>query len=227
MGFLRRDYGAAGLFQLAHSGQLTGVQAVVALTVMTLFVPCVANFLMMVRERGLKTGLAILGGHHADRRLHGSGTQLCPPCAWHSVLTVVPAAVLARRSARRGVVVDVRAAADGRGRSAAGARRHPGRHRHDAAALSWRRVPVRSNGARGRAGSRGRHSASSVGGPPMTPALRLVFWETTKACNLTCQHCRAVPQRKLGPTRTDHVRCVRSHRRDSGGRQAGVRALGR
>ncbi|MGE5242704.1 MAG: FeoB small GTPase domain-containing protein [Betaproteobacteria bacterium] len=60
MGFLRRDYGAAGLFQLARSGQLTGVQAVVALTVMTLFVPCVANFLMMVRERGLRTGLAIL-----------------------------------------------------------------------------------------------------------------------------------------------------------------------
>jgi ferrous iron transport protein B len=61
MGFLRRDYGAAGLFRLAHSGQLTGLQAVVALTVMTLFVPCVANFLMMVRERGLQTGLAILG----------------------------------------------------------------------------------------------------------------------------------------------------------------------
>ena len=61
MGFLRRDYGAAGLFQLAHSGQLTGVQAVVALTVMTLFVPCVANFLMMVRERGVRTGLAIVG----------------------------------------------------------------------------------------------------------------------------------------------------------------------
>jgi ferrous iron transport protein B len=61
MGFLRRDYGAAGLFQLAHSGQLTGVQSVVALTVMTLFVPCVANFLMMVRERGIRTGLAILG----------------------------------------------------------------------------------------------------------------------------------------------------------------------
>jgi ferrous iron transport protein B len=61
MGFLRRDYGAAGLFQLARSGQLSGVQAVVALTVMTLFVPCVANFLMMVRERGLRTGLALLG----------------------------------------------------------------------------------------------------------------------------------------------------------------------
>src|SRR5947199_5606082 len=33
----------------------------------------------------------------------------------------------------------------------------------------------------------------------MTPSLRLVFWETTKACNLTCRHCRAVPQRALGP----------------------------
>ena len=33
----------------------------------------------------------------------------------------------------------------------------------------------------------------------MTPDLRLVFWETTKACNLTCRHCRAVPQRKVGP----------------------------
>ena len=60
MGFLRRDYGAAGLFLMARDGALTHVQAVVALTVMTLFVPCVANFLMMVRERGLRTGLAIL-----------------------------------------------------------------------------------------------------------------------------------------------------------------------
>lgn len=31
-------------------------------------------------------------------------------------------------------------------------------------------------------------------------SLRLVFWETTKACNLTCRHCRAVPQRRLGPS---------------------------
>lgn len=60
MGFLRRDYGAAGLFDLAHSGRLTGVQSVVALTVMTLFVPCIANLLMIVRERGLRVALAIL-----------------------------------------------------------------------------------------------------------------------------------------------------------------------
>jgi ferrous iron transport protein B len=60
MGFLRRDYGAAGLFQMARDGSLSNVQAVVALTVMTLFVPCVANFLMIVKERGLRIGLAIL-----------------------------------------------------------------------------------------------------------------------------------------------------------------------
>jgi AdoMet-dependent heme synthase len=33
----------------------------------------------------------------------------------------------------------------------------------------------------------------------MASPLRLVFWETTKACNLSCKHCRAVPQRSLGP----------------------------
>ena len=60
MGFLRRDYGAAGLFLMAREGALTNVQAVVALTVMTLFVPCVANFLMIVKERGLRIGLSIL-----------------------------------------------------------------------------------------------------------------------------------------------------------------------
>jgi len=60
MGFLRRDYGAAGMFQMARDGTLTGAQALVALTVMTLFVPCVANLLMIIRERGVKTGLAIL-----------------------------------------------------------------------------------------------------------------------------------------------------------------------
>lgn len=59
MGFLRRDYGAAGLFDLARSGELSGLQAVVALTVLTLFVPCIANLLMIVRERGPRTATAI------------------------------------------------------------------------------------------------------------------------------------------------------------------------
>jgi ferrous iron transport protein B len=60
MGFLRRDYGAAGLFHMAQSGALTGVQAVVALTVMTLFIPCIANFLMIVKERGLRVAGVLL-----------------------------------------------------------------------------------------------------------------------------------------------------------------------
>ena len=30
--------------------------------------------------------------------------------------------------------------------------------------------------------------------PMAAPPLRLMFWETTKACNLRCQHCRAVPE---------------------------------
>jgi ferrous iron transport protein B len=74
MGFLRRDYGAAGLFKLAQSGALSGVQCVVALTVMTLFVPCVANLLMIIRERGLRAGLAILGAVTAIAL--GTGTVL-------------------------------------------------------------------------------------------------------------------------------------------------------
>ena len=57
IGFLRRDYGAAGLFMLSKEGLLDPIQVVVSLTVMTLFVPCVANFFMMVKERGIKTAL--------------------------------------------------------------------------------------------------------------------------------------------------------------------------
>ncbi len=34
---------------------------------------------------------------------------------------------------------------------------------------------------------------------PLPSPLRLVFWETTKACNLSCRHCRAVPQKRLAP----------------------------
>jgi ferrous iron transport protein B len=60
MGFLRRDYGAAGLFRMSQDGMLSGVQAVIALTVMTLFVPCVANLLMIIKERGVRVGMAIL-----------------------------------------------------------------------------------------------------------------------------------------------------------------------
>ena len=59
IGFLRRDYGAAGLFAMQRGGALDPRQTLIALTVITLFVPCIANFLVMVRERGKRAALAI------------------------------------------------------------------------------------------------------------------------------------------------------------------------
>ncbi len=61
LGFLRRDYGAAGLYDMARNGMLTGEQVVVSLIVITLFVPCLASFLMIIREQGMKRALAIAG----------------------------------------------------------------------------------------------------------------------------------------------------------------------
>ncbi|MDI3280330.1 MAG: ferrous iron transporter B, partial [Bacillota bacterium] len=58
-GFFRRDYGAAGLFDLHKAGALTPAQLLVASVTLTLFVPCIAQFSVMVRERGAKTALAI------------------------------------------------------------------------------------------------------------------------------------------------------------------------
>jgi ferrous iron transport protein B len=60
MGFLRRDFGAAGLFRMGQEGLLSPLQTVVALVVITLFVPCIANLLMIFKERGWRTALAIV-----------------------------------------------------------------------------------------------------------------------------------------------------------------------
>ncbi|MEZ4600439.1 MAG: ferrous iron transport protein B [Syntrophotaleaceae bacterium] len=58
-GFFRRDFGAAGLFDLHSSGLLSSLQLTVAAVTMTLFVPCIAQFLMMKKERGWKVALSI------------------------------------------------------------------------------------------------------------------------------------------------------------------------
>ncbi|AJE02925.1 ferrous iron transport protein B [Geobacter pickeringii] len=58
-GFFRRDYGAAGLYDLQTKGLMNPRQLVVAAVTLTLFVPCVAQFLMMKKERGLKTATII------------------------------------------------------------------------------------------------------------------------------------------------------------------------
>jgi len=59
IGFLRRDYGAAGLYILAKEGKLNPHQILVSLVTITLFIPCIAQFFMMIKERGLKTTIYI------------------------------------------------------------------------------------------------------------------------------------------------------------------------
>ena len=59
LGFLRRDYGAAGLYAMAREGMLDGRQIVVSLATITLFVPCIASFLMIIREQGVKRAFVI------------------------------------------------------------------------------------------------------------------------------------------------------------------------
>lgn len=59
MGFLRRDYGAAGLYALARSGQMDVSQIVVASVTLVLFIPCLANFLMLVKEFGTRAALRV------------------------------------------------------------------------------------------------------------------------------------------------------------------------
>jgi len=61
IGFLRRDYGAAGLFALQKQGLLDPVQVVVSLVTVTLFVPCIAQFFMTIKERGLVMAVAMVG----------------------------------------------------------------------------------------------------------------------------------------------------------------------
>jgi len=57
LGFLRRDYAAV---LIVKGGNLDPVQMLVALVTITLFVPCVANLFIMIKERGLKTAMIIV-----------------------------------------------------------------------------------------------------------------------------------------------------------------------
>lgn len=56
-GFFRRDYGAAGLYDLHQKGGIAGNQLLVAAVVLTLFLPCIAQFLVMKKERGWRMTL--------------------------------------------------------------------------------------------------------------------------------------------------------------------------
>ncbi len=58
-GFFRRDYGVAGLYDIQQKGLLTGNQLAVATITLTLFLPCIAQFLVMIKERGMKMALGL------------------------------------------------------------------------------------------------------------------------------------------------------------------------
>lgn len=60
-GFFRRDYGAAGLYDLQRTGMLSPRQLVVAAATLTLFLPCIAQLSVNIKERGFKTaaGMAV------------------------------------------------------------------------------------------------------------------------------------------------------------------------
>jgi len=60
IGFLRRDYGAAGLFAIASAGLMDTTQIVVSVVTITLFVPCIANLFIIIKERGLKTAVGMV-----------------------------------------------------------------------------------------------------------------------------------------------------------------------
>jgi ferrous iron transport protein B len=60
MGFLRRDFGATGLFQMQSHGMLSPIQVVVAMVTVTLFIPCIASLMVIIRERGWKSAMGMV-----------------------------------------------------------------------------------------------------------------------------------------------------------------------
>jgi len=59
-GFFRRDYGAAGLFDIQSQMGLTGNQLLICAVVLTLFLPCIAQFQVMLKEHGTKITMAMV-----------------------------------------------------------------------------------------------------------------------------------------------------------------------
>lgn len=58
MGFLRRDFGATGLFVMGAA--LSPAQLLVGIVTLTLFVPCFASLMMIVKEHGTRRAILML-----------------------------------------------------------------------------------------------------------------------------------------------------------------------
>jgi len=60
MGFLRRDFGATGLFIMQQQDLLSPAQVIVSMVTITLFIPCVASVMIIKKERSWHTSLGIV-----------------------------------------------------------------------------------------------------------------------------------------------------------------------
>jgi ferrous iron transport protein B len=55
----RHEAAAGMILRMSKGGLLDGVQSIIAVSITTMFVPCIANIVAMVKELGVKTGLAV------------------------------------------------------------------------------------------------------------------------------------------------------------------------
>ena len=60
LGFFRRDYGAAGLYDMCAGGSLTKEQLLISSVTLTLFMPCIAQVAVMIKERGLVISIIMI-----------------------------------------------------------------------------------------------------------------------------------------------------------------------
>jgi ferrous iron transport protein B len=67
LGFIRRDFGAAGFYQLG----LTPHQMLTGAVTLTLFVPCLSSTMVILHERGMRQGTAIWTGSVAIALIMG------------------------------------------------------------------------------------------------------------------------------------------------------------
>jgi ferrous iron transport protein B len=81
LGIVRRDFAAFGLTDVA----MNAAQAVVAMIVITLFVPCIATVGVMIKERGFKTAMAIWVGSWICAFVVGGILAQILPVIFHTV----------------------------------------------------------------------------------------------------------------------------------------------
>ena len=72
-GFFRRDYGAAGLDKMIGENAMSQAQILVIAVTITLFLPCIAQFLVVKKERGLGMAVGMLSFTLVFATLVGAG----------------------------------------------------------------------------------------------------------------------------------------------------------